>query len=66
MLDDAQRREFYKSHRERDATGYKKKHRLQYDREFAALTGAEWYWISPPVALAFPLHVMDLRTRRAG
>jgi 2-polyprenyl-3-methyl-5-hydroxy-6-metoxy-1,4-benzoquinol methylase len=40
MLDDAQRREFYKSHRERDATGYKKKHRRQYDLEFAALTGA--------------------------
>ena len=29
----------------------------------AALTGAEWYWVSLPVALAFPLHVMDLRAR---
>ena len=41
MLDDAQRREFYKSHRDRGATGYKTKHRRQYDREFAALTGAD-------------------------
>ena len=32
----------------------------------AALVGAEWYWVSLPVALAFPLHVMDLRTRLAG
>jgi len=32
----------------------------------AALTGAEWYWIALPVALAFPLHVMDLRNRLAG
>lgn len=29
----------------------------------AALTGAEWYWVSLPVALAFPLHLMDLRER---
>ena len=32
----------------------------------AALVGAEWYWISLPVALAFPLHAIDLRTRLAG
>lgn len=32
----------------------------------AALTGAEWYWVSLPIALAFPLHLMDLRTRLAG
>ncbi|MDP4574959.1 hypothetical protein Q9K02_07385 [Qipengyuania sp. G39] len=29
----------------------------------AALVGAPWYWVSLPVALAFPLHVLDLRTR---
>tara|TARA_B100000678_G_scaffold228272_1_gene196256 strand:+ start:1996 stop:2256 length:261 start_codon:yes stop_codon:yes gene_type:complete len=29
----------------------------------AALTGAEWYWIALPVALAFPLHALDLRNR---
>ena len=29
----------------------------------AALVGAEWYWVSLPVALAFPLHLMDLRSR---
>ena len=29
----------------------------------AALVGAPWYWVSLPVALAFPLHVFDLRTR---
>ena len=29
----------------------------------AALTGAEWYWVSLPVALAFPLHLLDLRQR---
>ncbi|MEL7729219.1 hypothetical protein AAG612_06760 [Citromicrobium bathyomarinum] len=32
----------------------------------AALTGAEWYWVSFPIALAFPLHAMDLRMRFAG
>ncbi len=37
---DEQRAAFYKSHRERSATTFKKKHRLQYDREFAELTGA--------------------------
>jgi len=29
----------------------------------AALTGAPWYWVSLPVALAFPLHLLDLRNR---
>ena len=29
----------------------------------AALVGAPWYWVSLPVALAFPLHLMDLRER---
>ena len=29
----------------------------------AALVGAEWYWVSLPVALAFPLHLLDLRHR---
>lgn len=28
-----------------------------------ALTGAEWYWIALPVALSFPLHLLDLRLR---
>ncbi len=37
---DDQRAKFYKSHRERSATSFKKKHRFQYDREFAELTGA--------------------------
>ncbi len=32
----------------------------------AALTGAEWYWVSLPIALAFPLHAIDLRRRLAG
>lgn len=32
----------------------------------AALVGAEWYWVSLPIALAFPLHVMDLRGRFTG
>ena len=27
----------------------------------AALVGAPWYWVSLPVALAFPLHLLDLR-----
>lgn len=29
----------------------------------AALVGAPWYWVSLPVALAFPLHLFDLRQR---
>ncbi|GAB5348305.1 hypothetical protein [Alteriqipengyuania sp. 357] len=29
----------------------------------AALTGAEWHWVSLPLALAFPLHLLDLRHR---
>jgi len=29
----------------------------------AALVGAPWYWVSLPVALAFPLHLLDLRNR---
>ena len=29
----------------------------------AALVGAQWYWVSLPVALAFPLHLIDLRQR---
>lgn len=29
----------------------------------AALVGAEWYWVSLPVALSFPLHLLDLRHR---
>jgi cyclopropane fatty-acyl-phospholipid synthase-like methyltransferase len=37
---DEQRAIFYKSHRERSATTFKKKHRIQYDREFADLTDA--------------------------
>ncbi|WP_421990755.1 hypothetical protein [Qipengyuania sp.] len=32
----------------------------------AALVGAPWYWISVPVALAFPLHLLDLRRRSGG
>jgi SAM-dependent methyltransferase len=39
-LSDEQRAKFYKSHRERSATNFKKKHRLQFDRDFAELTGA--------------------------
>ncbi len=39
-LTDEQRAIFYKSHRERSAVTFKKKHRRQYDREFAALTDA--------------------------
>ncbi len=31
----------------------------------AALTGAEWYWVALPVALSFPLHMLDLRLRAA-
>ena len=29
----------------------------------AALVGAPWYWVSLPVALSFPLHLLDLRNR---
>lgn len=29
----------------------------------AALVGAPWYWIALPLALSFPLHVMDLKVR---
>ncbi|MEL7447318.1 MAG: hypothetical protein AAGK02_16190, partial [Pseudomonadota bacterium] len=26
----------------------------------AALVGADWYWIALPLALSFPLHLLDL------
>lgn len=29
----------------------------------AALVGADWWWVAIPLALSFPLHVMDLRAR---
>jgi hypothetical protein len=29
----------------------------------AALTGASWPWIAAPLALAFPVHLLDLRQR---
>ena len=29
----------------------------------AALVGAPWYWVSLPVAAAFPLHLLDVRRR---
>lgn len=29
----------------------------------AALVDADWYWVALPVALAFPLHLIDLRIR---
>lgn len=32
----------------------------------AALVGAPWWWIAAPLALSFPLHLMDLRSRFAG
>ena len=32
----------------------------------AALVSAPWYWIALPVALAFPLHLLDLRQRVAS
>lgn len=35
-----QRAAFYQSHRDRSATRFKKKHRIQYDREFTDLTDA--------------------------
>lgn len=28
-----------------------------------ALTGAAWPWIASPLALAFPIHLLDLRRR---
>ncbi|MEL7188164.1 MAG: hypothetical protein AAGK17_01315 [Pseudomonadota bacterium] len=31
----------------------------------AALTGAQWYWVALPLALSFPLHVLDIRARKA-
>jgi len=31
----------------------------------AALIGTDWYWIALPVALAFPLHLVDLSARSA-
>lgn len=40
-LSDDQKAEFYKSHRERSATSFKKKHRVQFDREFTDLTAAD-------------------------
>ncbi|MDG5487723.1 hypothetical protein NYR55_03665 [Sphingomonas sp. BGYR3] len=30
----------------------------------AALTGWAWPWIAVPLALAFPVHLIDLRRRR--
>lgn len=32
----------------------------------AAMTGAHWWWIALPLALSFPLHLMDLRSRLAA
>lgn len=29
----------------------------------SALTGAEWWWIALPLALSFPVHLMDLKRR---
>jgi hypothetical protein len=29
----------------------------------AALTGAEWWWVALPLALSFPVHILDLRRR---
>jgi hypothetical protein len=29
----------------------------------SALTGAAWLWIAAPLALAFPIHLLDLRRR---
>ena len=29
----------------------------------AALVGAPWYWVCLPVALSFPMHLLDLRNR---
>ncbi|MBF9152892.1 hypothetical protein [Novosphingobium jiangmenense] len=30
----------------------------------AALVGAEWPWISVPIALSFPVHIADVMRRR--
>lgn len=30
----------------------------------AALVGAEWPWISAPIALSFPVHIADVLRRR--
>ena len=32
----------------------------------AALVGADWWWVAIPLALSFPLHLMDLRSRFAS
>lgn len=32
----------------------------------AAMTGADWWWIALPLALSFPLHLLDLRSRFAA
>ena len=32
----------------------------------AGLTGAAWWWVALPLALSFPLHLMDLRSRLAA
>ena len=32
----------------------------------SALTGMDWPYISIPLALAFPVHIFDLRRRRVG
>ena len=29
----------------------------------AALVGLPWYWVALPVALSFPLHLLDLKRR---
>lgn len=29
----------------------------------AALVGAAWWWIALPLAVSFPLHLIDLRSR---
>jgi hypothetical protein len=29
----------------------------------AALTGAGWWWVALPLALSFPVHILDLRRR---
>lgn len=40
-MSDDQRAEFYKSHRDRLSTIYKKKHKIQFDAEFLSLTNAD-------------------------
>lgn len=32
----------------------------------AALTGLAWPWIAVPLALSFPVHLADVRSRRRG